>query len=560
MAGWRNKLFFGDNLEVLRSEIGDESVDLVYLDPPFNSQATYNVLFTEKDGSDSTAQIVAFEDTWHWGDEAEQTLKAVVTEGGNLSLLMDSLFQFLGRSDMMAYLTMMSIRLKELYRVMQPHGSLYLHCDSTASHYLKLLLDAIFGFSSFANEIVWKRTYSHGGAKRFGPIHDTLLFYRKGESYVWNPQYTPYSEEYISRFFRFEEPDGRKYRLTILTGSGVRGGSSGKAWRGTNPTSIGRHWAIPGYVRELLPDPTAKTAQEALDQLESIGRVVWPKKKSGVPAFKQYLEDLPGVQIQDIWDDIPPLSSHAAERLGYPTQKPEALLDRIILSSSDAGNVILDPFCGCGTAIAVAERLNRRWIGIDVTHLAVSLMRHRLNDTFGKHVSKYEIHGLPKDVGSAAALAEVDPYQFEWWAVGAVDGRSARDNKKGSDAGVDGYIFFYDDPSMKVKKAVIQVKSGKVSPSQIRDLKGTVEREDAAMGVFITLNPPTEKMKTEAVAFGYYEAPSLDHTLYPRLQIITVEDIFDGVMPKHPQAGPVTFKKAPKHEPKGPKTIKLIDE
>jgi site-specific DNA-methyltransferase (adenine-specific) len=548
---WKNKLYFGDNLQVLRDHVPDESVDLIYLDPPFNSKATYNVLFHEKNGTQSAAQITAFEDTWHWGIETEEAFQEVVTQGGKIGTLLDALRQFLGTNDMMAYLTMMAIRLKELHRVLKSTGSIYLHCDPSASHYLKLLLDATFGLDYLANEVIWKRTHAHGGAKRFGPLHDVLFFYRKGTAYTWNAQYTQYSEAYKERFFRFADPDGRRYRLTILTGPGTRKGLSGKPWRGIDPTEAGRHWAIPGYVRQLLLKPNVRSAQEALDQLDEIGRIVWPKKRDGVPAFKQYLDDLPGVPVQDIWDDIYPISSQATERLGFPTQKPEALLERVILASSNEGDLVLDPFCGCGTAIAVAERLQRRWIGIDITHLAITLMRHRLSDVFGGDLAPYEIIGDPKDLESAKALALQDRYQFEWWALGLVDARPGQDKKKGADKGVDGYIYFFDDRSGKAKKIVIQVKSGHVTASQIRDLKGVIEREKAAIGVFITLEEPTRPMKTETAIAGFYEPKDFPAKKSPRLQIFTINELLAGKQVEYPRLRrEATFKQA-ERKPKG---------
>jgi site-specific DNA-methyltransferase (adenine-specific) len=468
-----NVLYYGDNLEILRRYIKDESVDLVYLDPPFKSDQNYNVLFAEHNGARSAAQIKAFEDTWQWDQSAAAAYQEVVESGHQrVSQAMQAFRTFLGESDMMAYLAMMAPRLIELGRVLKPTGSIYLHCDPTASHYLKMLMDAVFGPVNMLNEIVWKRTHSHGGAIRFGPVHDVILYYSKTNDYKWNPQQVPYSLEYVSNFFKFTDPDGRRYRLTILTGSGIRKGSSGRPWRGIDPTSIGRHWAVPGYVRELLPDLKTDEVQEALYHLDKIGRIVWPKKVGGSPAFKQYLNDMEGVDVQDIWIDIPPIFSQAAERLGYPTQKPEALLERIIKASSNEGDLILDPFCGCGTTIAVAQRLNRRWIGIDITHLAVALMKHRLHDMFGNNV-QYDVIGEPVSLPDAKALAENDPYQFQWWALGLVGARPIEE-KKGADRGIDGRLYFHDEADSKkgrTKQIILSVKSGKVSVKDVRDLR-----------------------------------------------------------------------------------------
>ena len=547
---WKNKLYLGDNLDILRRYVPNESVDLIYLDPPFNSNATYNILFQEKSGENSAAQITAFEDTWHWGQESEYAYQEIVRGSSKqLSDLIQAFRMFLGQNDMMAYLVMMAERLVELHRVLKPTGSIYLHCDPTASHYLKLLMDAVFGLENFRNEITWKRTHAHSGGRRYGPVHDTLLYYSKSNQYVWNSQYIEYSEEYKESFFRFTETDGRRYRATILTGSGTRTGSSGKPWRGIDPTQAGRHWAIPGYARPLLGNEHIPDIQTALDKLDTIGRILWPNKLGGIPSFKQYLDDMQGVKLQDMWNDIPPISSQAKERLGYPTQKPEPLLERIIQSSSNENDIVLDPFCGCGTAIAVAEKLHRRWIGIDITHLAITLMRHRLQNTFSNELSPYEIVGQPVDLESARDLAQESEhsgrYQFEWWALGLIDARPAQDKKKGSDKGIDGYINFFDDNSGKAKTIIVQVKSGHVSSNHIRDLKGVLEREKAQIGVYITLEEPTKPMKEEAASAGFYEPECFPGNYYPKIQILTIKELLDGKKAEYPRHAPeATFKRA----------------
>jgi len=529
MSDWQNLLCFGDNLHILRKHIATESVDLVYLDPPFNSNATYNVLFKEKSGEESTAQIAAFDDTWHWGLESERAYHEVVTSGpAYLSDLLQSLRAFLGQSDMMAYLTMMAIRLVELRRVLKPTGSIYLHCDPTASHYLKILMDAVFSARNFQNEIVWKRTSAHSSSKRYGPIHDILLFYSKSDKHKWIPQHTPYDQSYIDQFYRHVDADGRRFRLSDLTAAGVRHGSSGKSWRGIDPTAKGNHW---------------KFTIENLEKLDKEGRIYWPPKGK-VPAYKRYLDEVKGVALQDIFDDIPPIGAQAAERLGYPTQKPEALLERIIMASSDETDIVLDPFCGCGTTIAVAERLNRRWVGIDLTHLAITLMRHRLQDTFGPELSSYNIIGEPKDLEGARALAKQNRYQFEWWAVGQLDAYPAQDKKKGPDTGIDGYINFFDDNSGKAKKIVIQVKSGKVGVKEIRDFRGVIEREGAVIGVFITLQKPTRPMNEEALSLGFYEPEHFAGKRFRRLQILTIADLLQGKKVEYAKLLKMTHKKA----------------
>lgn len=484
---WINKLYYGDNLDIMREHIPDESIDLIYLDPPFNSKATYNVLFQEKNGTESGAQIEAFSDTWQWGYESEQAYHELITQGSkSLANLMQALRSFLGTNDMMAYLTMMAIRLVEMHKVLKLNGSIYLHCDPTASHYLKLVMDAVFGVKCFRREIIWSLETVSGYKSMVDNwirCHDTLLYYCKNtDEYIFNKHYLPHKEDYIARFKNVDK-DGRRYR---------------------DDRSGGR---------------------------------------------KQYLDETPGRLMGDVWGDIMSFqqASTSRERLGYPTQKPEALLERIIKASSNEGDIIMDPFCGCGTTIAVAERIGRRWIGIDITNLAVTLMKHRLENAFGPDLSPYEITGDPKDLPGARALAEQDKYQFEWWALGKVGARPAQDKKKGADSGIDGYINFIDDTSGKAKTIIISVKGGHVTVSQVRDLKGVLDREQATIGAFITLNEPTKPMKEEAAAAGFYEPELFPGKLYPKLQILTIEEILNGKQLEYPSsqmAQRVTFKKA----------------
>ena len=539
MADWRNKLYFGDNLPILREHVADESVDLVYLDPPFNSNATYNVLFREAAGELSSAQIQAFDDTWHWTIEAELAYEEIVAGAPqDVVNLIGAMRGFLGRNDMMAYLAMMTPRIIELRRALKPGGSVYLHCGPTASHYLKLLMDAVFGKTRFRTEIMWKRTSAHSdarqGRRQHGRIHDVILFYTKGDLWTWNTTYTKYDQDYVDESYRHvEEGTGRRYRLDNLTGPG--GATKG------NPAyevmGVTRHW---------------RYSRERMDELIAQGRVV-QSEDGNVPAYKRYLDEMPGVPLQDVWTDIPPIGSRARERLGYPTQKPEALLERVILSSSNEGGVVLDPFCGCGTAIAVAERLNRRWIGVDITHLAVSLMKHRLADSFGERLSPYDVVGAPQDVASARALALASEhdgrYQFEYWALGLVEARPAHDRRRGADAGVDGYVNFLDDDSGKVKRVIVQVKSGRVGRAHIATLRGDMERQEAEMGLFITLEPPTAPMVRDALAAGFYEPRHFPGRRFPRVQIRTVDELLAGNAPEIPRlglAGDPTFRRAPR--------------
>lgn len=521
-------LYYGDNLEVLRKHIHNESVDLIYLDPPFNSNRDYNLLFKEQSGEPAQAQIKAFTDTWQWSEHAYQEFLLECPHPA-LARLIEGFVNTLGRNDLTAYLVMMAPRLVELHRVLKPTGSLYLHCDPTASHYLKVMLDVIFGARNFRNEIVWKRTSAHSGARRWGPVHDVVLFYTKSDAYTWNPVYTDYDPRYVARFYRYEDERGR-YMLAGLTGAGVRQGDSGRPWRGVDPTAVGRHWAVPNRLVEAVVGverARQMSVQEKLDALDAAGYIAWPKR-GRTPRLKQYLDAGRGNPIQDVVTDIQPLSAHARERLGYPTQKPLALLERIIQASSHAGEVVFDPFCGCGTAIVAAERLGRGWIGIDITHLAIALIKYRLSDMFGLQERRdYTVIGEPTTPAEARALALQDRDEFQRWAIGLVPRARPYQHKRGADRGVDGVLLFQDDPRTDPKRAVIQVKSGKVGAAQVRDFRGVLEREGATLGLFITLEPPTREMVTEADAAGLYRTP-LGDRLLPRLQIRTIEQLLQG--------------------------------
>jgi site-specific DNA-methyltransferase (adenine-specific) len=522
-----NSLYYGDNLGILREHIADESIDLVYLDPPFNSSATYNVLFKAPDGHESHAQMEAFEDTWHWNKTAEQAFDEVMQSGStDAAEMLRAMRSFLHDNDMMAYLAMMSVRLIELHRVLKPTGSLYLHCDPTASHYLKILLDSVFGPSNFLNEIIWKRTHAHGSSKRFGPVHDVLLFYSKSSDFVWRNPRTAHAEGYVEKF-----RTGALFSPITLTGSGVRHGESGKPWKGVNPTDVGRHWALPGAILEDLGITEGS--------VDAAGRVYWPKSEDGTPRLKWFVSNLHGVAIPDVWTDIPPISSHAKERLGYPTQKPLALMERVIEASAADDAVILDPFCGCGTTIHAAQKLNRQWIGIDITHLAISLIQKRLRDAFGP--IPIDIHGVPRDLDGARALAAADKYQFQWWAVSLVDAVPYGGKKKGADSGIDGFIYFKPD-GKTTEKAIVSVKGGEnVGVPMVRELIQVTNREKAKLGVLVTLAEPTDPMKKEAIAEGFYKT---EHGEFPKLQILTIEQLFDGRRPDMPWIDPTVFKKA----------------
>lgn len=533
-----NTLFYGDNLPILREHIPSESVDLIYLDPPFNSSRSYNVLFKDEAGSDSEAQITAFEDTWHWSIATEHVYSELITEApDHIAKMIESMRNFIGANQMMAYLVMMTVRLIELHRVLKPTGSLYLHCDPTASHYLKIILDTIFGADQFRNEIVWKRTTAHsdtrqGNVVHMGRVHDVILFYTKTDQAKRNELYKPYEQEYIDTYYKYIEPEtGRKYWLDNIQGPG--GAAKG------NP-----QYEVMGVTRYW------RYSRERMQKLIEEGRIVQTSPGT-VPKYKRYLDEMPGRPMQDVWDDVRSLGGLGglvSERLGYPTQKPLALLDRIIQSSSNPGDVILDPFCGCGTAITSAQQLDRKWIGIDITHLSISLQKYRMEAMFPG--IKYKVVGEPADIGAARQLASEDRYQFQWWALSLIRARpfggeaGSREGKKGSDKGIDGVIAFVDDNTGKAKRVLVQVKSGHVNSSHIRDLVGTLKRENAAIGVFITLETPTRDMTIEAAKDGFYHSQGWNKD-YPRIQILTIDELLHNAEVKMPpQFG--TFKQAQK--------------
>ena len=524
-----NVLYYGDNLEILRKHIPDESIDLIYLDPPFNSSATYNVLFKEPGGKSSQAQMSAFEDTWHWGLESEKALQEIAASPiapAATKEFMSVLPNLVGkRTDMSAYITMMCVRLIELRRVLKNTGSIYLHCDPTASHYLKLLLDTIFGATNFRNEITWKRTSAHNDPERYGANTDSILFYTKSDHWTWNQIFRPHDEEYISRFSH-ADVDGRLWSDYDLSAKGLSGGGYEYEYKGV--TSL---WRCP---------------VETMQKLDEEGKLHFTK--NGGIRLKRYLEDTKGTVLQALWDDIPPINSQAKERLGYQTQKPEALLERIIQASSNEGDIVLDPFCGCGTAVVAAQNLHRKWIGIDITHLAIGLMKWRLKNLTPP--AQFTVVGEPKDLTGAEELAKQDKYQFQWWAVAEVGGQPYGERKKGSDTGIDGYLYYMDEKD-KIKKAIISVKGGhNANVSMIRDLGHVIDREKADIGVFISIDEPTRPMQEEAAMKGFYHSP-LGRD-YPRIQILTIAQILEGKRPDIPPwIAPIPKSMTPKSNDSG---------
>jgi DNA modification methylase len=516
-----NILYYGDNLPIMRQEMGKDSIDLIYLDPPFNSKRNYNLMYKTMTGMPVPEQVEAFCDTWELDAEKEQRAREMpllMREYG-----MDHNYADFWRiwvnalrntqPHLLAYLIYMVERLLHMKILLRPTGSIYLHCDPTASHYIKIMMDGIFGHKNFRSEIIWKRTSAHSSANRYGPVHDVLLFYSKADRYTWNRVYQAYDPTYVDTFFDQVDDQGHRWKRTDLTGSGIRHGETGHPWRGIDVTAKGRHSMYPPSV---------------LDELDAQGKIHWPKATGGMPRLKQYPEDLHGVPLQDVWTDIRPMHNLSRERLGYPTQKPITLLKRILEASSDVGNTIFDPFCGCGTTIYAAHETDRKWIGCDIAILPIKLIQHTLAERYrlveGRH---FIIDGIPASVEQASMLFQHNPFQFQHWFVERVGGFPMQ--KKVADKGIDGRLYFETREGMF--EMVLSVKGGTTHPSDIRDLRGVLEREPAAqMAGFLTLKAPTKAMREEAASAGCY---AYEGSQYDRIQILTVRDVLEGKKQLH---------------------------
>ena len=537
-------LYFGDNLEIVREKFpdkpdGDGYFDLIYLDPPFNSNRSYNVLF--KEGLvESQAQIQAFEDAWHWTHDAQSAFEELVGVkptktkiNEKIVNLMLALEKMIGRNDVLAYLTMMTIRLIELHRVLKNTGSIYLHCDPTASHYFKIVMDTIFEKQNFRNEIVWKRTNSpKTQTKSFGIQHDIILFYIKTDNFIFHKVYSLIDEEY-SKSFIHDDNDGKGHYQTVAI---VAGGVQKYEGRKT--------FEFKGVTAQWL------YTKENLEKMFKDGLLY--KTKTGGFRKKMYLREIPGKPVSDIWfdEEVKPLQGISKESLRYATQKPEALLERIIKASSNEGDWVLDPFCGCGTTVAVAEKLNRKWIGIDITALAINLIKHRVQRKFtGKNI-KIFVDGLPKDLTGAKTLAKKDPFEFEYWVCDLVNAMPAqsktKENMRGADKGIDGIITFHKGKN-DYGKVIVQVKSGKVQRSDIATLKSDTQREKADMGLFVTLEEPTQPMKSEAVSAGTFTL-TFSKKEFPKIQIITIQELLFGKQPDIPLLYSKTYYKEAKED------------
>lgn len=566
-----NQLFYGDNLEIM-NKMHDECVDLIYLDPPFNSNRNYNFLYSQATGLPLPEEAVAFCDAWSLDGTKEESLRKLSEEMLHKGISSDfvSFWEHWVKAlrntnpKLLAYMVFMTERLVEMRRLLKSSGSIYLHCDPTASHYIKVIMDGIFGNENFRNEIIWKRTYSHNSAKRYGSIHDTIFFYTKNKDYFWNQTYQAYGKSYVDGFYKNKDEKGL-YQLVDLTGAGITKGSSGQDWSGINPTKVGRHWAVPLKVlKTLIDEDIIKTlnTQQKLDILDRAELIEWPKKENGKPRYKKYLDDGAGVPLQDLFLDINPIHPHSKERLGYPTQKPLALLERIIKASCPENGVVFDPFCGCGTTVISAQQSNRNWIGIDICMLAVNSMEIRLQNLFPKMKKgkDYRVDGLPTTVEQAIQLANSSNtkknegrYQFQYWAIEKVNAFAS--SSKSNDGGIDGALHFYKNyQTQELGKMIISVKSDKnLKISYIRDLIGTLANSKAEMAGLICIDEPTEGMRQECLKAGFYDFEFMNQKQsFPKIQILTIKDIFDGKKFETPMA---IQKKIAQHSKVKPKEI-----
>jgi len=510
-----NFLFYGDNLDVLRKHVKDETVDLCYIDPPFNSKRNYNQIYNNI-GTEDLAQAQAFIDMWEWDEMAIKGYDEIISNPQARFTpqtvdLIKGLRAVLKEGSLLAYLVSITLRVTEIQRVLKPTGSFYMHCDSTASHYLKLILDAIFcpPGGDYKNEIIWKRTSGHSDSGRFGRVHDSVFFYTKSDTYTWNQQYQPYTKEYVEQYYRYKDKDGRMFMSDNLSAAGLSGGGYEYEWNG-----IKRVWRCP-------PD--------TMQRLDDEGKIFYTG--NGYPRLKRYLDESKGLAMQDVWADIEAIRSWHKEKMGYPTQKPLGLLERIIKTSSNEGDIVLDAYCGCGTTVDAAEKLKRKWIGIDITYQSISLVLKRLEESYGsKILDTIILDGVPKDINSAVELANKKDdklrKEFEKWAVLTyTNNRAVINQKKGADAGIDGIAYFKVGKKDNAK-IIFQVKSGGVKRADIATLRGDMEKNEATLGVLITLEEPTKPMLHDAKAAGQYKHEEMGKS-YERISIVTIREMLE---------------------------------
>lgn len=501
-----NKLYYGDNLTIMQ-RMSLQCVDLIYLDPPFNSKKNYNLMYRTMTGKPVSEQVEAFCDTWEMDAEKEEIARKMpilMREQGIEDYYVE-FWQLWIRAlrhtqpHLLAYLVYMVQRLMYMKTVLKPTGSIYLHCDPTASHYIKVMMDAVFGHQNFQREIVWKRTSAHSDARTMGAVHDVLLYYTGGERFTFNIQFAPYESNYVESRYKHKDPDGRRWTDGDLSAKGLSGGGYDYEYKGAK--SI---WRVP---------------ENRMAKLDAEGRLYFTRM--GGIRIKRYLDEMKGLPVSDVWTDISPVNSQAKERMGYPTQKPVDLLKRIILQSSNPGDVVFDPFCGCGTTVYAAQETGRQWIGCDIAILAVRLMREILTERYrlteGEH---FTVDGIPVSVEQAQELFQKNPFQFEHWIVERI---GAFPTKKTADRGIDGRLYFETQDGLRMM--VMSVKGGSVRPTDVRDLRGVLEREpDTEMAGFLSLREPTKAMRSEAAEAGQY---IYGDVAYDRIQFLTAKEILE---------------------------------
>ncbi len=520
-----NRLYFGDCLTIME-EIPLGSVDLIYLDPPFNSNRDYNAIYKDETGRPLPDQIEAFGDMWVLDESRERelrTMPVLMREAGIdddsvefWRLWMNALRKT--NPNLLAYLSYMTQRLLPMRGILKPTGSIYLHCDPTASHYIKVMMDAIFGHENFRNEIVWKRTSTHSDSKTWSRVSDSILFYSKGKRFIWNTPRDPHSEEYVASKYRHEDGDGRLYRLDNMTSPNPRPNMMYE-WRG-------------------FPFPAKgwRYSEDRMAELDTEGRIWYPTFKGGGhdtsrrPQLKRYLDEMKGGVMGNVWSDISPINSQAKERLMYATQKPIPLLERIIGASSNPGDMVFDPFCGCATTLEAAHLMGRQWIGIDIAiHAVKRVASIRLRDRLGlKEGEDFEIDGVPRNLEGARDLWIKDKYHFQRWAVEQVDGFVT--TKRTADGGIDGRLYFGLPDARDLSSMAIEVKGGKnVGIKEVRELRGVLDNDQAVTAGLIVLDPfgPT---KERNIRRFMAQAGDMDvmGVKYPRMQVLTVADILEG--------------------------------
>lgn len=511
-----NRLFYGDCLTIMRDHMKLGSVDLCYLDPPFNSNREYNAIYKDETGRPLPDQVEAFCDLWTLDEEREralQTMPVLMRENG----LDDDVVEFWRlwmnalrntQPRLLAYLAYMVERLLYVKTILKPTGSVYLHCDPTASHYIKVMMDAIFDHQNFRNEIVWKRTSGHSDAKRLGAVHDVILAYTRSGTFTYHRQYTPYEAAYVAQRYKRTDPDGRKWMDDNLSAKGLSGGGYEYAYKGVSSL-----WRVP---------------PERMEELDNEGKLYFTSR--GGIRIKRYLDEMPGLPLTDVWADIPPINSQAKERMGYATQKPLPLLERIIETSSNEGDVVFDPFCGCATTLEAAHQLGRRWIGIDIAiHAIKRVAKVRLQDRLGLIEGQdFTVEGVPRDVEGAQDLWERDKYHLQKWAVEQIDGFVT--TKRTADGGIDGRLYFAVPNEPDLQSMALEVKGGKnVSIRDLRALRGVLDDDTAALAGLIVMHP---LRATQERNFKKFMASAGDMDVlgvkYPRMQMLSVAEILEG--------------------------------